>query len=39
MRICFSRGVANGLLAYLGKTGSGEYRPFYFNQALMTTDI
>ena len=32
-------GVANGLLAYVGKTGSGDYKPLCFNQALMTTDI
>lgn len=34
-----SRGVGNGQLAYLGKTPSGEYKPFYFNQALMTADV
>src|SRR6266404_5410227 len=33
------RGVSNGLLAYIGKTGSGDYKPFVFNQALMTADI
>ena len=34
-----TRGVANGLLAYVAKTAKGEYKPFCFNQALMTTDI
>ena len=39
IRETISRGVANGLLAYVGKTGKGDYKPFCFNQALMTTDI
>jgi hypothetical protein len=26
-------------LAYVGKTAKGDYKPFCFNQALMTTDI
>ncbi len=34
-----SRGVGNGLLAYVGKTASGEYKPFYFSKALMTADV
>lgn len=34
-----SRGVGNGLLAYVGKTPSGEYKPFHFNQPLMTADV
>jgi hypothetical protein len=34
-----SRGVGNGLLAYVGKTPSNEYKPFYFSQALMTADV
>ena len=33
------RGVSNGLLAYVGKTDSGSYRPFNFNQAMMTADV
>ena len=33
------RGVGNGLLAYVGKTASGEYKPFYYNKALMTADV
>jgi hypothetical protein len=34
-----SRGVGNGLLAYVGKTASGEYKPFYYSKALMTADV
>jgi hypothetical protein len=34
-----SRGVGNGLLAYVGKTASGEYKPFYFSKAVMTADV
>ena len=34
-----SRGVGNGLLAYVGKTATGEYKPFCFNRALMTADV
>ncbi len=34
-----SRGVGNGLLAYVGKMQSGGYKPFYFSQALMTADV
>lgn len=34
-----SRGVGNGLLAYVGKMSSGGYKPFCFNQALMTADV
>ena len=34
-----SRGVGNGLLAYVGKTASGEYKPFYCNKAVMTADV
>jgi hypothetical protein len=34
-----SRGVANGQLAYVGKTTSGAYKPFEFNNALMTADV
>jgi len=29
----------NGLLAYVGKIGKGDYKPFCFNQALLTGDI
>jgi hypothetical protein len=34
-----SRGVGNGLLAYVGKTATGDYKPFYFNKALMIADV
>ncbi|MGP8234160.1 MAG: ATP-binding protein [Limisphaerales bacterium] len=34
-----SRGVADGRLAYVGKTSSGTYKPFEFNKALMTADV
>ncbi len=34
-----SRGVGNGLLAYIGKTASGEYKPFHFSNALMIADV
>src|SRR5947207_622037 len=34
-----SRGVGNGLLAYVGKTASAEYKPFYYSKALMTADV
>jgi hypothetical protein len=39
IRDTITRGVANGLLAYVGKTGKGDYKPFCFNQALMTGDV
>ena len=34
-----SRGVANGMLAYVGKTGNGDYKPFLYNQAIMLGDV
>jgi Protein of unknown function (DUF499) len=34
-----SRGVGNGQLAYVGKTASNDYKPFYFSQPLMTADV
>lgn len=39
LRDTISRGVGNGQLAYIGKMPSGEYKPFCFNQALMTADV
>jgi hypothetical protein len=39
VREAIQRGVGNGLLAYVGKAGSGEYKPFFFNQGIMTGDI
>ncbi len=38
LRDTISRGVGNGLLGYVGKTANG-YKPFSFNQALMTADV
>ena len=32
-------GVANGFFAYVGKTATGAYKPFYFNTPLPSTDI
>ncbi len=34
-----ARGVASGILAYVGKTGSGAYAPFSFNQSLIPADV
>jgi regulator of replication initiation timing len=39
IRDTIARGVANGLLAYVGKTTKGDYKPFCYNQALMTGDV
>ena len=39
IRDTITRGVANGLLAYVGKAPKGDYKPFCFNQPLMSTDI
>lgn len=39
IRETLSRGVANGMLAYVGKTPEGHYKPFYFNTSLSPTDI
>ena len=39
LRETISRGVGNGLLAYVGKTPAGGYKPFFFNQPLMTADV
>jgi Protein of unknown function (DUF499) len=39
LRETFCRGVANGQLAYVGKTASGEYKPFAFNHSLSTADV
>ena len=39
IRDTITRGVANGLLAYVGKTARGDYKPFCFNHALMTGDV
>lgn len=34
-----SRGVGNGVFACVGKTPSGDYKPFWFGQAVMTSDV
>lgn len=39
IRETLSRGVANGMLAYVGKTAEGHYKPCYFNTSLSPTDI
>jgi hypothetical protein len=39
IRETITRGVAHGFLAYVAKTGNGDYKPFCFNQAIMATDI
>lgn len=39
IRETLSRGVANGLLAYVGKTPDGQYKPFYFNTSISPADI
>jgi hypothetical protein len=39
IRDTVARGVSNGILAYVGKTGDGKYHPFYFNQPLAAADV
>lgn len=34
-----SRGVANGMIGYVGKISDGHYKPFYYNTSLSQTDI
>jgi hypothetical protein len=34
-----ARGIASGILAYVGKTGSGAYAPFFYNQSIIPADI
>ena len=34
-----ARGVANGLLAYVGKAGAGTYKPFHFQTTLIAADV
>jgi hypothetical protein len=34
-----SRGVAGGIIGYVGKTKNGSYKPFYFNKSLSVTEI
>ncbi len=39
VRLAIQNGVANGFFAYVGKSSSGEYSPFYFQKPVMTGDI
>lgn len=34
-----ARGVSNGMLAYVGKSAEGKYKPFHFNTSLNAADI
>jgi predicted AAA+ superfamily ATPase len=34
-----ARGVADGILAYVGKAPTGEYKPFYYKQSLQSGDV
>ncbi|MEW6381834.1 MAG: DUF499 domain-containing protein [bacterium] len=34
-----ARGVSNGLLAYVGKTGMGDYNPFIYNKSLTAHEV
>ena len=34
-----ARGVRNGILAYVGKMGDGDYKPYYFNQSINVSDV
>jgi hypothetical protein len=34
-----ARGVANGQLAYVGKTSGGKYHPFYFERTINTSEL
>lgn len=34
-----SRGVSNGMLAYVGKTSDGKYKPFHFKESISSSDI
>ncbi|HVV70398.1 MAG TPA: DUF499 domain-containing protein, partial [Verrucomicrobiae bacterium] len=39
LRDTISRGVANGIIAYVGKASNGSYKPFLFNGALSPAEI
>ncbi len=39
LRDTISRGVANGIIAYVGKASNGSYKPFVFNATLPTVEI
>ena len=34
-----ARGVSSGILAYVGKSGNGEYEPFYYGSGLSANDV
>lgn len=34
-----ARGVSNSLLAYIGKTKSGTYKPFHFEESISASDV
>ena len=39
VRETIARGVANGQLAYVGKTASGKYQPFVFERTMNAADV
>ncbi len=39
MKETIARGVSNGQLAYVGKTGSGKYHPFNFERSITALDV
>lgn len=39
MKETIARGVSNGQLAYVGKTGSGRYHPFNFKRSITAFDV
>ena len=39
MKETIARGVSNGQLAYVGKTGSGKYLPFNFERTITASDV
>jgi hypothetical protein len=39
VRETIARGVTGGHLAYVGKTGGGEYKPFFYNDTLTAADV
>ena len=39
MKETIARGVSNGQLAYVGKTGSGKYHPFNFKRSITAFDV
>ncbi len=39
VRDTIARGVGSGVLAYVGKTGAGDYEPFVYNKSLSANDV